>query len=55
MQAAEITYTDAVRAVVKRMNSFRKIVIHCIGIGGHDRAFMKGLADDNGGRYVVPR
>ena len=52
--AGRITDPHAIRAAVRKMNSFRRIVIHCIGIGGHDREFMKGLAEDNGGKYVVP-
>jgi HEAT repeat protein len=48
-----ITEPDAIRAAVRMANT-RGVVIHCIGIGAHDRDFMAGLAKDNNGKYVVP-
>ena len=38
---------------IDRMNRFRRVTVHSIGIGKlHDKAFMKRLADAHGGRYV---
>jgi HEAT repeat protein len=37
---------------VRRLNSLRRIKIHCIGIGDHDKKFMETLARENGGAYV---
>ncbi|MBI4568842.1 MAG: VWA domain-containing protein, partial [Planctomycetes bacterium] len=42
---------NEIRAEVKRMNRARKIVIHTVGVGDHDRVFMRGLAEENGGKY----
>jgi len=47
------TEPDAMRAGIRKMN-VRGVVIHCIGLGAHDREFMEGLAEDTGGKYVVP-
>jgi len=44
---------SAIRAKVRKAN-VRGVVIHCIGIGEHDRDLMAGLAEDNNGKYVVP-
>jgi HEAT repeat protein/pSer/pThr/pTyr-binding forkhead associated (FHA) protein len=48
-----VTGNDAMRAGIQKTN-VRGVVIHCIGIGSHDREFMAGLAKDNNGKYVVP-
>lgn len=37
---------------MKRMNTFRKIVINTIGIGPHDNRLMQALAEMTGGEYV---
>ncbi|KAF0246017.1 MAG: hypothetical protein FD180_1081 [Planctomycetota bacterium] len=37
---------------VQKWNAIRKIRIHCIGIGDHDEALLKRLADESGGQYV---
>ena len=46
-----------IRAAVRRWNPFGRIVVHTIGIGlGKGRVgFMKGLATDNGGKFVQPQ
>ncbi|MHC4247735.1 MAG: HEAT repeat domain-containing protein [Planctomycetota bacterium] len=51
--SGSVTEPDAIRAAVLKANT-RGVVIHCIGIGFHDREFMAGLARDNNGKYVVP-
>ena len=51
--AGRITDTNAILEEVGRMNRFRKIVIHAIGVGKlHDRPFMESLANKNGGQYI---
>jgi len=47
------TEPDEMRAGIRKAN-VRGVVIHCIGLGAHDREFMEGLAKDTGGKYVVP-
>lgn len=37
---------------IKRMNTFRKVVINTIGIGPHDNRLMQALAEMSGGEYV---
>lgn len=37
---------------IKRMNTFRKVVINTIGIGPHDNRLMQALAEMTGGEYV---
>lgn len=37
---------------IARENLFRKVVIHCIGIGNHDKECLKNLAKDSGGTYI---
>lgn len=40
---------------IGRINSLKKVQIHTVGIGrGHDRGFMKRLAEMTGGTYVTP-
>jgi Mg-chelatase subunit ChlD len=36
---------------VRRVNTFRRTVIHTVGIGTHDGALMRTLADQSGGTY----
>lgn len=51
--AGRFTERKEMLAEIDRMNRFRRIVIHAIGIGKlHDKEFMKRLADSHGGRYV---
>jgi len=45
-------YSPNIVAEARRMNLFRKSVIHTIGIGNHDGALMRALADISGGVYV---
>src|SRR6185503_7867115 len=57
-----ITDPDQIRGAVKNWNKARRIAIHAIAFGvndalkkggdGADPKFMKGLADDTGGKYV---
>lgn len=37
---------------VQKWNAVRKIRIHCVGIGDHDEALLKRLAEESGGQYV---
>lgn len=41
-----------IRAVVKKVNQVRKVIIHCIAIGDFQKDFMTMLAKENGGVYV---
>ncbi len=52
--AGRITNPEDILKKVLSLNSLRKIKIHTIGVGrGHDRQFMKLLADRSGGTYVA--
>lgn len=37
---------------IRRINLFRKVVIHTVGIGYHGKALLEGLAKDSFGNYV---
>ena len=37
---------------IARQNLFRKVIIHCIGIGNHDKECLRHLAKDSGGTYI---
>lgn len=37
---------------VRRLNTFRKVVINTVGIGPHNRGLMQALASETGGEYV---
>jgi len=51
--AGRFTETSDILREIDRMNRFRKLTIHAIGVGKlHDRDFMRSLAHDHGGRYV---
>jgi uncharacterized protein YegL len=52
--AGLVTDGDGIRAAVRGANAAMRVVIHAIGIGSHDREFMRLLAEENGGRYVTP-
>jgi len=39
-------------AAVATWNETRRIQIHCVGIGDHDKDFLRKLAEGNGGTYV---
>ena len=43
---AQLIFND-----ISRMNTFRKSVIHTVGIGEHERTLLKALADMSGGTY----
>ncbi|MDQ7779714.1 MAG: PQQ-binding-like beta-propeller repeat protein [Planctomycetota bacterium] len=42
----------SILAEVARWNVERKLTIHAIGVGEHDKSFMRRLAENNGGQYV---
>lgn len=51
--AGRFTERKEMLTEIDRMNRFRRITIHAIGIGKlHDKEFMKRLADSHGGAYV---
>jgi hypothetical protein len=52
--AGAVMEPGAMRAAILKANA-RRVVIHCVGLGSHDRELLAGLAGDNGGRYVTPR
>ncbi|MCC6464195.1 MAG: hypothetical protein IT463_02515 [Planctomycetes bacterium] len=37
---------------IRRVNTFRKVVINTVGIGPHDRTLMQALAEMTGGEYI---
>jgi hypothetical protein len=37
---------------IARQNLFRKVIIHCVGIGNHDKECLRHLAKDSGGTYI---
>ena len=41
-----------IRGLVRKVNSVRKVILHCIAIGDFQKNFMKSLAQENGGVYV---
>ncbi|MBN1808246.1 MAG: HEAT repeat domain-containing protein, partial [Planctomycetes bacterium] len=52
--AGTVQAPDLIIESVSRVNRHRGVVIHCIGIGDHDRFFLQKLAEENNGRYVTP-
>ncbi len=42
-----------IQKLVREWNQTRRIRIHTIGIGTHDRAMMEALAKENGGNYAA--
>ena len=38
---------------IERINAFRRVRIHCIGIGEHDASLLSRLASRTGGSYVT--
>lgn len=48
----ELVDTDDILAVVKEVNTMKKITIHVLGIGDFEKGFMKQLAEQNGGDFV---
>ncbi len=51
--AGRFTVPAEILREVDRMNRFRKLTIHAIGVGKlHDQKFMRSLAGEHGGRYV---
>ena len=52
----EVCSSSRVRELVERTNRLRRVTIHTVGIASgtaDDRDFLRGLADDNGGRCVL--
>ncbi|MCB9894720.1 MAG: VWA domain-containing protein [Planctomycetes bacterium] len=43
---------ENIRASIRRLNRFRKVVINTVGIGNHDDKLMPDLSDDSGGKYT---
>lgn len=37
---------------IARQNLFRKVIIHCVGIGNHDKECLRNIARDSGGTYI---
>ena len=51
--AGPVTDKEEIRKRVRESNSLRKIAIHCITFGDqNDTAFLKPLAEENGGRHI---
>ena len=51
--AGPVTDKEQIRARVREANQLRKIAIHCITFGDqNDTAFLKPLAEENGGRHI---
>ncbi len=51
--AGPVTDKEEIRARVREANQLRKIAIHCITFGDqNDTAFLKPLAEENGGRHI---
>ncbi len=48
----KLVAAEPILAEVRRWNVERKIVIHAIGVGDHDRSFIRKLAEQNSGQYV---
>ncbi len=45
---------DQIRAAIREINKTRRVMIHAIAFGGDaDQKFMRGLADDTGGTYLL--
>ncbi|MBX3473591.1 MAG: VWA domain-containing protein [Planctomycetes bacterium] len=43
---------DKLAELARHINRFRKVVIHTVGIGIHDKALMAAFAKDSGGGYT---
>ena len=51
--AGPVTDKEEIRRRVREANNLRKIAIHCITFGDqNDTAFLKPLAEENGGRHI---
>ncbi|MCB9893957.1 MAG: hypothetical protein H6839_05905 [Planctomycetes bacterium] len=49
---ARFTITENIIAEVRRLNLFRRAVIHTVGIGPHPKPLLQGLANATGGKYI---
>jgi hypothetical protein len=45
-------YAEDILPDILRINRFRKVVIHTVGIGDHDKDLMRALAGATGGKYT---
>ena len=51
--AGPVTDKQEIRKRVREANQLRKVAIHCITFGDqNDTAFLKPLAEENGGRHI---
>ena len=51
--AGPVTDKQEIRKQVREANQLRKIAIHCVTFGNqNDTAFLKPLAEENGGRHI---
>ncbi|MCL4729098.1 MAG: hypothetical protein KJ044_01505 [Planctomycetes bacterium] len=48
----QFIYGEDIWSDLLRYNIFRKVVIHCVGIGNHDKELLRKLASETGGQYV---
>ncbi|MBL8840155.1 MAG: VWA domain-containing protein [Planctomycetes bacterium] len=51
--AGRIVAPERILAAVADWNRTRRVRLHAIGIGSHDRAFLAALAEQNSGTYVA--
>jgi hypothetical protein len=52
MFGSRFTMAENIIAEVRRLNLFRRAVIHTVGIGAHPRDLLEGLAKATGGAYI---
>lgn len=52
MARARFTMADNIIAEARRLNMFRRAVIHTVGIGPHPKPLLQGLANATGGTYI---
>ncbi|MCA8914385.1 MAG: hypothetical protein KDB90_03150 [Planctomycetes bacterium] len=52
MARPRFTVTENIILEVRRLNLFRRAVIHTVGIGPHPRPLLEGLAKATGGQYI---
>jgi hypothetical protein len=50
--AGRVLAPELILAEILGMNRTRRIRIHTVGVGDHDREFLKALAEQTGGEYV---
>jgi hypothetical protein len=52
MLSGRFTKAENIIAEVRRLNLFRRAVIHTVGIGAHPKDLLEGLAKATGGAYI---